>query len=185
MQIAAPFQHLGVNARDGKHEVAVKYPSRLDKVCQTSIEGIANPACQKVCKVSGYNIVSSSWPPRYFTPQQLPQSSLLFFCFTIVPFLASGCEHVLWSIGGFIVCYAVPQGTTATFHCPPMNAAWDPAAHATANCIRPNLECMIVASLNVLTDIVTLYVPLPLLWRLQIDMERNVQLIGVFLLKSL
>ena len=45
MQIAAPFQHLGINAGAGKHTVAVKYPSRLKKVCQTSVEGIANPAC--------------------------------------------------------------------------------------------------------------------------------------------
>lgn len=94
-------------------------------------------------------------------------------------------RKVLWSIGGFVVCYALAQELTIIFQCRPIDGAWDPAAHANAICIQLNLEWVIMASFNVVTDIVTLCLPLPLLWRLQIDMERKLQLIGVFLLGSL
>lgn len=66
-----------------------------------------------------------------------------------------------------------------------MDGAWDPAARANAKCIKLNLDWVIMASFNVVTDIVILCLPLPLLWRLQIDMERKLQLIGLFLLGSL
>ena len=39
-----------------------------------------------------------------------------------------------------------------------------------------------MASMNVATDIMTLSLPLPLLWHLQINKVQKYQLIGIFLL---
>ena len=94
-------------------------------------------------------------------------------------------KRILWSIGGFITCYAVTQELTAILQCRPIKAAWDPAARVNAKCIRLNLDWTIMASLNALTDIATLCAPLPQLLRLQIDMGRKLKLIGIFLLGSL
>lgn len=92
---------------------------------------------------------------------------------------------IFWSVGGFIVCYTVVQELTILFQCRPMAGAWDPKIYVRAKCIKLNLEWVNMASFNVLTDLVTLCLPLPLVWRLQIDKERKFQLLGVFLLGSL
>ena len=96
-----------------------------------------------------------------------------------------GFHQILWGVGGFVLVYTVVQEFTMLFQCNPMAGAWDPAVYARATCIRLNLEWVIMASFNVLTDIVTLFLPLPLVWRLQIDRERKFQLLGVFLLGGL
>ncbi len=94
-------------------------------------------------------------------------------------------HKILWSVGGFVFCYTVIQELTVILACIPVAGAWDPAIYVKAKCIRLNLEWVIMASLNVVTDVVTLFLPLPLLWRLQIDKERKFQLIGIFLLGGL
>lgn len=94
-------------------------------------------------------------------------------------------QKTLWVLGGFIFCYTVTQELTVVLECIPVAGAWNPAIHAKAKCIRLNLEWVIMASLNVVTDVLTLFLPLPLLWRLQIDKERKYQLIGIFLLGGL
>ena len=68
-------------------------------------------------------------------------------------------------------------------HLPMSTYQWSLGSSCTR--IRPNIASVIMASLNVVTDILTLCLPLPFLWRLQIDMERKSQLIGVFLLGGL
>lgn len=54
-----------------------------------------------------------------------------------------------------------------------MQGAWDPKVYLRAKCINLNLEYVIMGSFNVLTDVVTLCVPLPSVWRLQINKERK------------
>jgi hypothetical protein len=44
---------------------------------------------------------------------------------------------------------------------------------------------VVMGSLNVVTDIATLCLPMPLLWRLQISTERKLQLIGMFMVGGL
>lgn len=92
---------------------------------------------------------------------------------------------LLWSVGGFILCYTVVQELMAMFQCRPISGAWDPNVYLKAECIKLNLEWVIMASFNVLTDVITLCLPLPLVWRLHIDKGRKYQLISVFLLGSL
>lgn len=82
-------------------------------------------------------------------------------------------------------CYTVIQELTVVLQCLPAAGAWDPAIHVRAKCSKLNLEWVIMASFNVITDVLTLFLPLPLLWRLQIDKERKYQLIGIFLLGGL
>ena len=92
---------------------------------------------------------------------------------------------VLCAVGIFIFCYAVVSELTTLLQCRPIQGAWDPNVYIRAKCINLNLEYMIMGSFNVLTDVVTLCLPLPLLWRLQIEKARKSQLFGVFLLGGL
>ncbi|MCJ1429126.1 hypothetical protein MMC29_007039 [Sticta canariensis] len=87
---------------------------------------------------------------------------------------------ILWSFGVFILTYSTVQLLVTLFQCRPIRGAWDPFIRA--NCIKLNLEFMIMGSLNVATDVTTLCLPMPLLWRLKISIERRLQVMSMILL---
>ena len=89
----------------------------------------------------------------------------------------------LWIIGSVIAAYSFAVVLSIIFQCHPVWSLWDPQGDYT--CIRFNVEFCVMASLNVVTDIVTLALPMPLLWRLQIDRQQKLQLMGIFLLGGL
>lgn len=72
---------------------------------------------------------------------------------------------------------------TILFQCRPINRYRDPAAHANAKSMIFNLKW--VASFHEVAYTVTLCLPFPLLWRLQINMEHQLQVGGVFLIGGL
>ena len=69
------------------------------------------------------------------------------------------------------------------FQCEPLSASWN--LNVQGQCIHLNTAFIVLGSLNALTDIIALCLPMPFLWRLHIDKPRKVQLIGVFVLGSL
>lgn len=91
---------------------------------------------------------------------------------------------VLWTVGAFVVCYCTAQFFVLLIQCRPIRAAWDPTV-PNPTCVRVNTTYIIIGAFNALTDIVTLCIPMPMLWRLQISRERKAQLIGMFMLGGL
>jgi hypothetical protein len=90
---------------------------------------------------------------------------------------------VLWSVGIFIATYSGIQILAAIFQCRPVRGAWE--ATIKAECIQINLVFMILAGMNVLTDIILLCAPLPTLWGLQMARAMRLQLIGIFCIGGL
>ncbi|KAM0796141.1 hypothetical protein BDR22DRAFT_893479 [Usnea florida] len=88
---------------------------------------------------------------------------------------------ILWTVGAFVVCYCTAQFFVLLIQCRPIQAAWDPTVPNPV-CIRVNTTYIVIGSFNALTDIVTLCIPIPILWRLQVSRERRAQLIGMFML---
>lgn len=62
--------------------------------------------------------------------------------------------------------------------CRPLSGVWDPTANA--KCINPKGLWIVMGSLNVLTDLLLLVLPLPSLWRLQMRRRTKVQVAGIF-----
>lgn len=90
---------------------------------------------------------------------------------------------ILWGVGGFISIYSTILFFSVIFQCIPIRRAWDFTVPAT--CINLGLEILIMSALNAATDFVTLCLPLPLLWKLQVHKQRKIQLFAVFLLGGL
>ena len=90
---------------------------------------------------------------------------------------------VLWAVGGFITFYCLLSFTLLLFQCRPIQGAWNP--HVEATCILFNTMIVVMGFLNVLTNITTFCLPMPLLWRLQISTERRLQLISIFMIGGL
>lgn len=93
-------------------------------------------------------------------------------------FVGEGFRRLLWATGVFISACTVVLVLGSIFQCQPVSAAWDtlPGAH----CIEIGTMWMVMACLNVLTDLIILFAPLPQLWRLQMKMRMKMQLIGIF-----
>ena len=87
---------------------------------------------------------------------------------------------VLWLIGTIVFVYSWIIVLTAIFQCRPIQAAWD-ITITDAKCIKFNVEVVIFAVFNVITDVAILILPIPVLWKLQIPMSKKIQLMGVFL----
>ncbi|KAL8651798.1 MAG: hypothetical protein Q9226_004538 [Calogaya cf. arnoldii] len=119
----------------------------------------------------------------------------LFYCIAIASvkwsclllysrlFPARGFRKILWAVAVFIGLYTVIQGFLVIFQCKPIKAAWDTSIEA--KCINLSAMSIATASLNVVTDVVTLTLPLPLIWRLKLPRAQRLQICGIFLLGSL
>ena len=90
---------------------------------------------------------------------------------------------LLWIIGSVIAAYSIAVVLSIIFQCHPVSSLWDP--QGTYTCIKFNVEFCVMASLNVVTDIVTLAIPMPLLWRLHIERQQKLKLMRIVLLRGL
>ena len=69
------------------------------------------------------------------------------------------------------------------FQCNPINKAWDLEVKGT--CVNILLSSCIPGAINVLCDLLTVVLPLPLIWNLHMERSRKLQLAGIFLLSGL
>lgn len=85
---------------------------------------------------------------------------------------------LLHTVGIFVVTYSGIMVLGAIFQCVPIRGGWDTTVKA--KCIKINLLWMIMAGMNVLTDLVLLCAPLPTLWGLQMQRALRLQVMGIF-----
>ena len=67
--------------------------------------------------------------------------------------------------------------------CRPLNKFWDHTVNG--KCFELKKSWMVMGSLNVVTDLLLLILPLPSLWRLQMRRRTKVQVAGIFSIGSL
>lgn len=86
---------------------------------------------------------------------------------------------ILTWYGGFLIVYTVVFMLLDIFHCQPVSRAW---GYSRQGCLNMDTVWVVGGSLNAITDIIALCLPLPLLWRLHVTREKRLELIGIFLL---
>lgn len=89
-------------------------------------------------------------------------------------------KRVCIAVGIFVLCYSVTTVFTNIFQCTPVDSNWDMSVEA--HCVDLNTALVVLSSINVLTDIIILVLPMPLIWRLKITTRRKMQLSCIFLL---
>ena len=89
----------------------------------------------------------------------------------------------LYAVGAVAFSYSLVTILVLIFQCRPINAAWNFSIEG--NCVDLALGGIIVGSVNVATDFVILFLPMPLVWSLKIQNKWKVQLAGIFLLGGL
>ena len=71
---------------------------------------------------------------------------------------------------------------TNIFQCRPIHAAFDPELLPTKQCINMKQYYRGVTASNLGIDVIMLYMPLHMVWRLRLSMRQKVGLSGIFLL---
>lgn len=104
--------------------------------------------------------------------------SVLFLYKRIFP--QAGFRRILSYYGYFVLLYTVAFLVLDIFHCRPVSQAWH--SNNKDSCLNIDTIWIIGGSLNALTDIGALCLPMPLLWHLNVEKEKRIQLMGVFLL---
>ena len=92
-------------------------------------------------------------------------------------------KRIIWSVSGFVVACWLTIILLTVFQCRPIRAAWD--ISVKGHCLRLNVAYIVLGTCNTITDMIALCLPMPLIWRLQTDKPRKVQLICVFSLGGL
>lgn len=87
-------------------------------------------------------------------------------------------HRILWAVGIFVATYSAIQMLCAIFQCRPIRAAWETSIKG--QCIEINLVFMVLGGMNVLTDLIILFAPLPMVWGLQMQKAMKLQLMGIF-----
>ena len=112
----------------------------------------------------------------------LTKLSILYFYHRIFPvqrFLV-----ICYLIAGVMIAWWLGLVFSIIFSCKPVQFFWDKTIH-NGHCVNENSLAYGITAANIVTDIVVLVLPIPWLWRLQMQMSRKLAIIGMFLLGSL
>ena len=98
-------------------------------------------------------------------------------------FVSRRFTRMLWGVGIFVIGYSGVLGGASLIQCLPLNYIWDRSVKGY--CLDIPLAATILAVFNVLTDVIILVMPMPMLWKLQMKKREKLQIMGMFLLGGL
>jgi hypothetical protein len=117
--------------------------------------------------------------PLCITPAKI---SLLLFYIRI--FCIRKFQILVYLVGSLVLAIGITVFFQTIFQCSPVSYGWDSSVvHGT--CIDQTLFYQYISPFNVLTGILILVLPLPLVWKLQAPKAQKVALTVVFLLGGL
>ncbi|KAL9008396.1 MAG: hypothetical protein Q9173_006474 [Seirophora scorigena] len=107
--------------------------------------------------------------------------SILFFYLRLFPFrtffvvsLITGVAALLWWVGLML---------TAFLHCRPLAYYWDRSI-PNGYCVDEHLIGFTITSVNIVTDLVVLVLPIPWLWGMNMAVPKRMAVVGLFVLGS-
>lgn len=83
-----------------------------------------------------------------------------------------------WVMGAIIVSWDIAVSMMAIFTCIPVQAAWISSIHG--RCLDYQSTFLGTAVSNIIIDVLLLILPMPMLWKLNINTRRKIALVGVF-----
>ncbi|KAI1337891.1 hypothetical protein F5Y15DRAFT_147223 [Xylariaceae sp. FL0016] len=87
-------------------------------------------------------------------------------------------RHIYLTIMGLVVCWSISQIFTMIFLCVPVQGYWDKSV--PAQCLPETTVQITNAVGNIITDVIVLLLPMPIVWRLNIKPAQKYSLIGIF-----
>lgn len=94
-------------------------------------------------------------------------------------------KKATWVVGTACVAWAIAAILCLVFQCHPMSGMWNPEDTFTNKCINLQAYYRAVASSNMALDVVILFMPLYMVWRLKLEASQKLMLSGIFALGGL
>ncbi|KAJ4287326.1 hypothetical protein N0V90_012724 [Kalmusia sp. IMI 367209] len=89
-------------------------------------------------------------------------------------------HRICWAVGAFILAYSITSPMVTLLQCVPISANWDRKAAARAKCVDFASELIALSTINAVTDFVLLILPMPILWRLHVSLNKKIRLMVMF-----
>ncbi|KAH9207631.1 hypothetical protein DL95DRAFT_395890 [Leptodontidium sp. 2 PMI_412] len=98
--------------------------------------------------------------------------------------LATGKPHriFLWCVIAFLVAFTFSSAGTIAFSCIPIRASWDRMSEPDAKCFSTRTFTNIGlfnSIVNIITDVLFASLPIPIVWKLQVNMRTKLSLICI------
>lgn len=100
-------------------------------------------------------------------------------------FATAAFRKAALTVGVAVVAWAIASILALIFQCHPISGLWNPDLTLGNQCISLSLYYSTVSGLNMALDIVTLCLPLWMVWHLKLDSSQKIMLSGVFALGAL
>ena len=87
-------------------------------------------------------------------------------------------RFVFWIVAFLIIGWGISMNFKVVFNCAPIHKAWDPTL--PGHCLSLYKTFLGTAISNIVIDFVLLVLPVPMLWRLRIEISNKIALVAVF-----
>lgn len=94
-------------------------------------------------------------------------------------------RYILLATGGVVIAYSVAGMLGTVLQCVPLSDLWKPPSKNPPVCIHFGAIVLTVGAINIVTDIIILSLPIPLVWSLQMSRSHKWQVVAVFSLGGL
>lgn len=92
---------------------------------------------------------------------------------------------VIWAVLVACIAWLVSIFFSSIFQCYPVSKAWDATHMAPGSCIDQLSFFIASAATDLLTDVMILSLPVPMVFKLQMPLRRKLAVSGMFLLGAL
>ena len=108
----------------------------------------------------------------------LPKLSILFLYLRV--FDGKWFRITTWFLIGFTICYWLAFTFVAAFLCRPVAYFWDRLI-PNGTCINIDAFWRVIPPFNISTDLATMIIPIPIVWKLQVSKMKKFGVILIFL----
>ncbi|KAJ8110395.1 hypothetical protein OPT61_g6750 [Boeremia exigua] len=133
-------------------------------------------------KAEGYMSPFQKWTLAGIT---LYATSLAFTKLSILLFYLRLSPHrwfrvLVWTLAVVVVVYVAVYNLISIFGCRPIAATWDLRLMESATCMDQLTEYMALSILNIIIDVLTLVLPIPIIARLQMPRMQKISVCAIF-----
>lgn len=152
---------------------------RFYQVCELGYGHHANEL--SVSTVSDFQKSFLAVQEAYFLNAVLTKSSLLFLYWRIFG-VSTRFRAALGVAGFFVISYFVICVTISIFGCQPVSYFWDKHQPGSGHCIQEVQFFRFNGITNMLLDVMVLLLPIPMVWKLNLERQQKIAVTGMFLL---
>ncbi|KAF2640115.1 hypothetical protein P280DRAFT_452571 [Massarina eburnea CBS 473.64] len=127
----------------------------------------------------GFQVATLSNTIFYATSLAFTKVSILLFYLRLSPHI--WFRVLVRILLGIVVTYAIVYDLLSIFACKPIAASWDLRLAPTATCIDTLTKYMALSVLNIIIDVFTLVLPIPVVVGLQMSVRQKISIILIFL----